>query len=465
VMLLLDFWPLGRIQTGKLAIQNLLPLAREKIPFFVLAAVSSILTLQAQHAGHAIVSLEQLPLFTRLEVALLALAGYVGKLLWPADLCALYLLPRQIPALLVPGAAIGFVAVSFLAWRWRNSRPYFLVGWLWFVGMLVPVIGLVQVGDQAMADRYTYLPSIGFFIALVLLAEGFAARLQVPNGIRFGFAGLIGCACIIATEKQLPAWRDGEALFRRAVAVNPANDTALINLGVTLSAQGRFAEAVETYQQAVKTGSRRVQLHNNLGNALGLLGRHEESLASYREALRLAPQNPVVRFGAGKQLAALGRLDAALGEFAEAVRLAPNYAAPQLEAGKALFKLGQDNQGLAAFQRAVQLAPKDFQTLATVAHYLAVSENAAVRDGQTALSLALRANELSGGTQPVVLDYLGMAYAENGDFTNAIVCAQQAVSIAAAAGMDAAAMQQRIGLYQNRQPWRESFRATNPPAN
>lgn len=465
VMLLLDFWPLGRIKNGPLTPQNVLPLVREKIPFFLLTAASCVITLQAQHAGHAVVSLEQLPISARLGVALMALAGYIGKLLWPANLCALYLLPKQIPALPVLGAATGLAAVSFLAWRWRNSRPYFFTGWLWFAGMLVPVLGLVQVGDQIMADRYTYLPAIGFFIALVFLANEMAGRVQVPAGVQLGFAGLVSCACILATEKQLPTWRNGEALFRQAVAVNPANDTALINLGVTLSAQGRFEEAVEAYQQAVKTGSQRVQLHNNLGNALGRLGRNKESLAEYLIAVQLAPQNPLVHFGIGRQLAALGQLDAALGEFAEATRLAPSYAAPQLEAGKVLFKLGRDKDGLLAFQNAVRLDTKNFQTLATAAHYLAANDQASLRDGRNALLLALKADELARHKQPVVMDILGMAYAENGDFTNAITRTQQATNIAAAVGMNSAAMQRRISLYQSGQPWRESFRMTNLPAS
>jgi tetratricopeptide (TPR) repeat protein len=461
VLLLLDYWPLGRIRPEDLTTRKMLPLLVEKIPFFILTAISCMITLAAQQSGHSVISLEALPVSSRLAVATTALAGYAGKLLWPANLCALYLLPKHVQLLPLLGALMVLLGLSWPAWRWRQTRPYLFVGWLWFIGTLIPVIGLVQVGDQAMADRYTYLPSIGFFLAVVFLADEFAARWRIPSAVRFGTAGLACVACIILTEKQLPTWRNGEALFRQAVAVNPANDTALIDLGVTLSAQGRFAEAVETYQRAIAVGTRKYQAHNNLGNALDRLGRHEESLAAYRDAVRMAPDNSKVRLGLGRQLAALGRYEEAIREFSEAARLSPGDAAPPLEAAKAYFKLGQDERGLVAFQEAVRLDSKNFQTLATVAHYLAANENAAARDGKNALLLASAANDLSAGRQPVVLDVLGMALAENGDFTNAIAAVQLAIQSSNTVGFDVQPMQARLNLYQNRQPWRESFRATN----
>jgi tetratricopeptide (TPR) repeat protein len=355
--------------------------------------------------------------------------------------------------------------ISAAAWRWRKSRPYFITGWLWFLGTLVPVIGLVQVGGQAMADRYTYLPAIGFFIALVFLGNDFADRLKMPRIIRFGLAGLVSLACILATEKQLQFWRDSETLFRRAVAVTENNDIALINLGVALDVQGRFDEALAVYHQAERSGSRHFEVHNNVGNVLGLLGRHAESLAEYREAIRHRPGNPKFHNAAGTELAALGRWDEALAEFSEAITLNPNYAAPHVEAAKVLFKLGRDADGLNEFHVALQIEPDNYKTLATVAHYLAANENAAARNGPAALALARQADELSGHAQPVVLDFLGMAFAANGDFSNAVSCAQNALALANAAQMPGAgAMQQRLELYQQNRPWRESFRATNAPA-
>ena len=464
VLLLLDYWPLGRLRDAECGMRNFQRLVVEKIPFLALAAVSCVLTFLAQRSGESVVALDSVSLGYRLENAPLAAAGYVQKIFWPAGLCAIYPLPDKIPALPVALSVAVLLLISAAAWRWRGSRPYFITGWLWFLGTLVPVIGLVQVGGQAMADRYTYLPAIGFFIALVFLGNDFAGRLQMPKIIRFGFAGLVSLACILATENQLQFWRDSETLFRRAIAVTENNDIALINLGVALDVQGRFDEALAVYHQAERSGSRHFEVHNNLGNVLGLLGRHAEALAEYREAIRHRPDNPKFHNGAGTELAALGRWDEALAEFSEAAALNPNYAAPHVEAAKVLFKLGRDAEGLDEFQAAVRIEPDNYKTLATVAHYLAANENAAARNGQAALALARQADELSGHEQPVVLDFLGMAFAANGDFSNAVNCAQNALVLATAAQMPSAgAMQLRLELYQQNRPWWESFRATNAP--
>ena len=462
VMLLLDFWPLARFTIDDSRFTTFLRLAVEKWPLFLLMVASCIVTLFAQQ--QAIVPLEKVTLGYRLENAPVAVVSYIGKLFWPADLCVFYPMAEKISAFRIGLAIATLLLTSFAAWRWRDSRPYFLTGWLWFLGTLVPVIGLVQVGGQAMADRYAYIPSIGFFIALVFLADEFAARIQMPEIICFGFAGLICCACILATENQLSFWRDSEALFRRAAVVTQNNDIALLDLGVALDAQGRFEEALAVYHQAEKSGSRHYQIYNNLGNVLGLLGRHAESLAEYRKAIQIAPGIAGLHNAAAVQLAALNRFDEALKEFSEAGKLNPNLAAPHLEAAKILFKTGRDAEGLGEFHAALQIEPDNYQTLATTAHYLAANENAAARDGKGALVLALKANDLSGHVQPMVFDILGMALAENGDFTNAVICAQSALDLANAAQMqNTGQLQTRLELYKNKQPWRESFRATNAP--
>ncbi|MEI9863803.1 MAG: tetratricopeptide repeat protein [Limisphaerales bacterium] len=458
LLLLLDFWPLQRLIPGSFRWS----LLWEKTPFFLLAAASCVITLMAQRAGHAVVSLDQLSFPDRLANALVSTAGYVQNFFWPVNLCAIYLLPEKVAALQVVFAFGMLVLISVAAWHWRKTRPYCLMGWLWFLGTLIPVCGLVQVGNQAMADRYTYIPSIGFFLALVFLADELATRMQTPRIIRFGCAGLISVACIVLTEKQLQSWHDGESLFRRAVAVNPNNEVALLDLGVALAAQGRFDEALEMYQQAEKNGSRRFQVYNNSGNVLGLLGRHAESVVQYRKAIQLAPGIAVLHSALGSQFAALGQYDEALVEFSEAEKLDPNHAKTRMEAAKTLFKMGRDAEGLNEFHIALQIEPGNYQTLATVAHYLAANENTAARDGPNALALALKANELSGRVQPMVFDILGMAFAENGDFTNAITCSQNALAMANAAQMkNIAPIQMRLELYKNKQPWRESFRATN----
>jgi protein O-mannosyl-transferase len=461
VLLLLDYWPLRRFSLDSFRYA----LVMEKIPFFALSAVSCVVTVLAQKAGKAIVPFDKIFLDFRLENAVVGVLRYLQKFFWPSDLCVIYLLPKEIHAPEILLAVAVLILVSATAWLWRHTRPYFLVGWLWFLGTLVPVSGLVQVGNQAIADRYTYIPSIGFFIALVFLADEVAIRLNTPRIIRFGFAGLICCACVQVTEHQLQFWRNGEALFRRAVAVNPHNDVALIDLGVALDAEGRFEEAVNVYRQAEQAGSRRVEVHNNLGNVLGILGRHAESLAEYSQAIHLESTNADAHAAVGRQLAAIGRYNEALRELLTSEKLNPNSTAAHVETAKVLFKLGRDAEGLAEFRAALRLQPNNFEILATTAHYLAANENAAARDGKTAIALALKANDFSGHVQPMVFDILGMAFAENGDFTDAVTCAQHALDLAHDLHMsDAESLQRRLDLYKEKQPWRESFRAVGAPA-
>jgi tetratricopeptide (TPR) repeat protein len=320
----------------------------------------------------------------------------------------------------------------------------------------------VQVGGQAMADRYTYIPSIGLFFALVFLAHEIAQRVRLPKLIAFGGIGLVSLACILVTENQMQYWRDGESLFRQAVAVNPRNDVALIDLGVALNAHGKPEEALAAYRQAEKIDSSRYQLHNNIGNILGTLGHPDEALTEYRAAIRLRPDREFLHSSAGIQLAVLGQFAEALAEFSTAQKLDATAATPRLEAAKVLFKLGRDAEGVEEFRAAVRLAPDDYPTLATVAHYLAANENAAARDEKNSLPLALKANELSGHRQPMVFDILGMALAANGDFTNAVTCAQNALDLATAAQLKRTEpIQTRLELYKKNLPWRESFRASN----
>ncbi len=465
VMLLLDFWPLQRFSTADFRGPIFRRLLRDKIPFFLLTVVSCVITFFAQRSGDAVVSLATVPLRYRLENAPVAVAGYVQNFIWPAGLCALYPMPEKISVLKLLAALLVLGIISMAAWRWRHTRRYFLTGWLWFLGTLIPVIGLVQVGGQAMADRYTYIPSIGFFVAVVFLAAEWAEKLQTPRIIQAGATAVILLGCIAATEWQLPFWRNGEALFRRAASVTQNNDVALVNLGVALDAQGRFAEAVEVYRAAEKMGTHRFQLHNNLGNILGILGRHEESLAEYREAARLRPDAAMVHHGLGLALKALGRRDEALQEFARTAGLDPRYGAPHLEAAKILFALGRDAEAVNALKQAVLLDGENYPTLATAAHYLAASDNPEVRHAEAALALAAKANEISHQRQPMVFDILGMALANSGDFTNAQTCAQNALQLAQAAQLkNLEPIQQRLELYQKKQPWRESFRETNAAA-
>ena len=339
------------------------------------------------------------------------------------------------------------------------------MGWLWFLGMLVPVSGLVMVGGASLADRYTYLPLIGIFIIVAFAANEIAARFPSIRKFFCAAAAIVLIGCVFATENQLAFWKDSETLFRHALATTADNDIARNDLGFALEQRGDLTGALEQYQAAARLNDQRDVTHNNLGSLLSRLGRHEESLAEYRKAIRLQPNDPATHIGAGAALNALGQFDAALAEFAITEKLDPQYSWAHVETAQVYFKLGRDDDGVNELRAALRLAPGDYQILTDAAHYLAANESAAVRDGKAALALALKASEISGRSQPVVFDVLGMACAENGDFTNAQICAENAITLATAARMkNLEPLQQRLELYKNKKPWRESFRVTQAPA-
>jgi tetratricopeptide (TPR) repeat protein len=478
VFLLLDFWPLRRSAgcaagrgpgvespaASHFQWSNFQSLLFEKWPFFLLATGSCVVTFIAQKNGHSVLTLQQMTIGFRLENAPVAMMRYALKLFWPVNLSIIYPL-APVSTVEFALSLVMLVSLSAAAWHWRISKPYLLTGWLWFLGTLVPVIGLVQVGTQSMADRYAYIPSIGFFLAIVLLACDFAQAAQIPKIIAAGIAAVILAACILQTEFQLQFWANTETLFRHALAVTQNNDVAHLNLGLELESQGKLGEALGEYDKTLLINPGYPELHNNLGLILDQLNRHTESLAEYRVAVSLRPDSAFLHNAVGSELAALGQFDDALKEFARAEQLDPKYSAPHLETAKVFFKIGRDAEGVHEFQTAVSLEPDNFKILAIAAHYLAATENDSARDTRTALTLAIKADDLSGHNQPMVLDILGMAYAANGDFSKAQACAQKTIELADTLQMtNSEPFRQRLEFYRKDLPWRESFRATNAPA-
>jgi tetratricopeptide (TPR) repeat protein len=384
---------------------------------------------------------------------------YLGKMFWPANLAVIYPLPNEIPVWEIAGAAVILAVISGLAWAARKNRPYLLVGWLWYLGTLVPVIGLVQVGGQALADRYTYVPSIGIFMALAYGAADLAARFRISrNAIATG-AALVLATSLFATERQLGFWQNSEALFKHAIELTKNNAVAHLNLGVALEQDNHPKEALAEYRQAVEIDPHRFQAHNNLANLLDTMGSRDEALKEYQEALWLNPNAALAHVNLGTLFVDMGRFDDAMREYAEAARLAPEDARPHYQMGRTCLRRGQSAEAAKHFRDALRLGPDDFQTLTWLARVLAADENSAVRNGAEAVSLAQRATELTGGEQPFVLDTLAMAYAEAGRFKEAAEAVQKAIELATAAGVvkNLPEMQERLKLYQAGQPYREDF--------
>jgi Tfp pilus assembly protein PilF len=472
VLLLLDYWPWQRLSNDEVRgarssvfkppFFTFLRLVVEKWPFFLLAAVSCVLTFLAQHSAGAVVSLARAPLPYRLENVPVAYARYLLKMIWPARLAIFYPLHfPSWPAVVLSLAVL--VAISGLVWRMRRPCPYGLVGWLWFLGTLLPVIGLVQVGGAALADRYAYFPSVGIFLALTLGLRELAIRFRVPQPRVAVAAGLGLLACLALTENQLRYWRDDVALFSHAIAVTKDNDMAYLNLGFALESEGQDAKALVAFRKAQSINPSRAETHNNVANLLDAASQSSEALAEYQIALRINPNYVAAHNNLGTLLVELGRFDEAMNQYAGAARLDPDdWHAPYLM-GKALLRQGRDPEAIAHFQQALNLDPNNLKTLALLAQVLASDENPQVRDGSAAYTLASRANTLTGGAQPAMLDVLAMACAELNRFDDAQKAEQDALDFARAYDLtnDLAVIGQRLQQYQNHQPLRQSF--TNAP--
>jgi Tfp pilus assembly protein PilF len=467
VMLLLDFWPLNRVAGCQLKVTgsqapNLPPatfnrLALEKWPFFLLAAISCVITYLAQRNGEAVASLGLVPLHYRFLNTVISYGCYLLKMVWPVNLAVNYPLRDHLSWTYAATSAAALFLISWLVWRCRTNL-YLPVGWLWFLGTLVPVIGLVQVGSAALADRYTYFPLVGIFIAATFGSCDLANRFHIPKKVLAAAGILILAACLILTENQLRYWRDSETLFTHALAVTENNHVAHIDLGVTLEEKGELNEALAHYRAAEQLSPELYQVHNNLGALLDKMGHPVQALAEFREAVRISPDLAFLHTSLGGELTTLGRFDEALKEFSKAGQIDPADSWPHIGIAKVFFLQRRDAEAVNELRAALRIQPENFQILFTVAHYLAANENVGARDGHAALVLATKANVLTGGSQPMVFDVLGMAFAETGDFTNAQVCAQKALDLATAAQMkDLEPLEMRLNLYKNRHPWRESF--------
>jgi hypothetical protein len=283
-LLLLDAWPLRRMTDAAAARR----LVVEKIPLFALAAASCVVTFAAQRAEGAVAGFETRPLMDRVVGAPVTYVVYIRKMLAPTDLAAMYAQARPYAAWTGAVAAAALALVTWIAVRQRRARPWFLVGWLWFLGTLVPVIGLVQVGMQSMADRYTYVPLVGLF---VVVAWGGAELVDADRrrAVAAALATATVVACAVLARRQVEVWRDGETLWRHAVAVDPDNPAARNFLGSQMCFLERYDEAARQFREMIRLTPDSATAHNNLAFALRARGDLEGAAAEYREALRLKP--------------------------------------------------------------------------------------------------------------------------------------------------------------------------------
>lgn len=354
VMLLLDYWPLERFRPGRIRL-----LVMEKIPFFGLAAAASIVTFLVQKSAGAEAAGEYLSFDMRAGNALISYCRYLEKLFWPTNLAVFYPHPGYWPTEQICLAGLFLAVVSALFFVKRRRHPFLLMGWLWYLGTLVPVIGLIQVGEQAMADRYTYLPSVGVLILTVWgvheLTRHWRYRTIVLSVA--GAAAIVVCSAL--TWQQIGFWQDSEILFRHALAVTKNNYLAHYNLAVVLEKKGRFDDAVTEYQAAVRLAPGYAAFHNNLGIARYKNGDLEDAISQYEEAIRLKPDYPDALYNLATAFYQEGRLDAAIVQFQEVIRLKPDHADAHNNLGTAFYRQGQLDAAIGEYQEAIRLRPDD----------------------------------------------------------------------------------------------------------
>jgi tetratricopeptide (TPR) repeat protein len=499
-LLLLDYWPLNRFTPpvlandvagdvyalGNLSVPRRLIL--EKIPLLALSGAACVATMMVQKE-----SITPLSLPLRIGNAAVSGVTYLGQMVCPAGLAVFYpYSAKGSPPGEITLAFILLAAISAGVFFWRQKRPYLLIGWLWYLGMLVPVIGLVQVGLQAHADRYTYLPQIGLGFALTWavaeLSAGWRHRRWVLGGLAtMVIAGLSFYAC-----RQTSYWENSQSLWTHTLAVTADNYIAHDDLGEALAQAGRLDEAIAHFQKAVELRPDLGLAQYDLGTVLLQKGRVDEAIVHFQKVLAIKPDNAGAHFNLGvaflqkgqvdeaivhfqqylkthpdvaeahdnlgTAFLQKGRLDEAIADYQKAVQLEPQNAVLQRHLGHALLQRGRLDEAMVHFQTSLGIQPADAVTCKDLAWLLATSPEASVRNGSKAVELAEQAVRLSGGADPAFIDTLAAAYAEAGRFPEAVGAAQRAQQLAAAQNNTTLvdALQVQIGRYQAGSPFRDN---------
>ena len=424
LLLLMDVWPLGRLNfTSPGWARSVRQLIFEKVPLFVLSLAASLATFLAQ--GDAVMTTSHLGLTHRLENAVVSYARYLGKTFWPADLAVFYPHPTGGWSILLIGGSAGLLlGISVLSVLTVRKRPYLFTGWFWFLGTLIPVIGLVQVGSQSIADRYMYLPSIGLFIAIAWGVRDLVKAFRLPPlPLALGTSAAL-LACGLVTFRQVRVWQDSFTLFSHAERVTPPNIVTLNNLIVELLARGRVAEADARIDTALRLFPREYLAWWQAGNRARRRGEFGEAAAHYQTALRLQPREPQLHF-----LLAL------------------------------IFEQQQDkSEAIRHYREAIRLNPQFTLALNNLAWLLATHPDTRLRNGPEAVQFAERACELTQKQHAYFLGTLAAAYAEVGQFELAAATAEKAIAVAEARSDNSHAQRTReaLALYRNKQPWHAS---------
>jgi cytochrome c-type biogenesis protein CcmH/NrfG len=374
VLLLLDYWPLGRFQVGQSAdapessvqapiksgqpMSSVLSLVWEKTPLFALAAVSSVVTFLAQKSAEALVHFETWPITIRIANGLVSYVKYLGKMIWPRSLAVFYPHPgHSLPIWKAAGAGVLLLCISILVLRGARRYPYLVVGWLWYIGTLVPVIGFVQSGLQAMADRFTYIPLIGLYIIIAWGVPEIVPRWPHRKLYLATLSTTLFLFLMALTWKQVQYWKNSISLFEHTLEVTSNNWLVNIDLGTELYREGRTDDAIKHYLEALRIKPDNAEAHNNLGIALDREGRTDDAIKHYLEALRIRPDYAKAHNNLGNAFVRKGRTDDAIKHYLEALRIKPDDAEVHNNLGIAFARKGNFDVAVKHFQKALQINP------------------------------------------------------------------------------------------------------------
>jgi tetratricopeptide (TPR) repeat protein len=472
VLLLLDYWPLGRIlykdtksettQRNAARGSSLRIISRlvlEKVPLFVISIVASMIAFIAQQAGGSVASTAELPVRLRIINAFISYVTYIEKMFWPSRLAVFYpYFPSKLTVWSGALLLLLLLAMTVLVlWVARRHR-YMVTGWFWYLGTLVPVIGLVQVGDYSRADRFTYITLTGLFIIVAWGLSDLLAEFRYKR-ILLTVSGLLVISTLsVCTWLQLRYWKDSLTLFHHALGVTENNNIIHSLIASSLCKQQSFNEAVVEYKRSLQIQPNDPAVLNGLGIALGQQGKIDEAAEYFNKALRMKPNFAEAHNNLGYTLAFQGKLDEAVVHYKEALRIDPDYATAHYKLGQVLARMGEINQAVGHCKAAMQFKPDWAEPVNTLAWYFAVSRDPEIYNPDEAVKLALRACELSDNQRPDFLDTLAVAYAAKGDFGKAVQTTEQALALCRSAQQEQLRkeLESRLLLFKAGKPYTET---------
>ena len=457
VLLLLDYWPLARLKSlSRSELPQMMKLFIEKIPLLVLSAVNSMITIQYQKS--AIKSLSRIPLWDRIENAAVSYLYYGFQTIWPTGLSPYYARHAITDFQVLVSVVVLISLTGLVIWQ-RTQRPYLLVGWLWFVGMLVPVIGIFQVGHHARADRYMYLSQIGLFLSAIWCFGDLLANTRRGKLISIGITTLILATCAHLTIRQIPAWHNSHSLWEQAYRLDSNNSLAVFHLAEFYLNDGNKPEAIRMTRKAIQNEDRSdCETLVMLGMLMADCGEYEDCVKALDKALAEHPDDADVLSNRAKALSAQGKWKEAADDYRRSTQISPGSAPYQFYLAHALGKIGRTEESRQIYASAVKRWPQWPLNVAGRAWWMSTSPNPGDRATFWPVCLAEQACEATGGSLPQFLDVLAAAYAESGRFEEAITTSKRAIVQAEEAKNFAYSklLRERLRNYENHQPYRET---------